>query len=245
MSTYLAFDLGASSGRGIIGKFENNRLELSEVHRFSNGPVEKNGSLFWDIELQFSEIKTGIRKALTAGHKISGIAIDTWGVDYALLGKNGKFIRNPYHYRDARTNEAPANLFKIMPFEKVYERTGIQFMQLNSLYQLFAHKEQHPEDLKDSTFLLMPDALSYMLCGKVECEYTDASTTQLLDAKKGNWDFELIEKTIEELLNENINFNILLIDIDQKTKKKHMVKIIMVLILILILMMIHLLDHHV
>ena len=195
MSTYLAFDLGASSGRGIIGKFENNRLELSEVHRFSNGPVEKNGSLFWDIESQFSEIKTGIGKAVAAGHKISGIAIDTWGVDYVLLGKNGKFVRNPYHYRDARTNEAPEKLFKIMPFEKVYEKTGIQFMQLNSLYQLFAHREKHPEDMKDSTFLLMPDALSYMLCGKAECEYTDASTTQLLDAEKGDWDFELIEKT--------------------------------------------------
>jgi rhamnulokinase len=195
MSTYLAFDLGASSGRGIIGKFENNRLELSEVHRFSNGPIERDGSLFWDIELQFSEIKEGIRKAVTAGHEISGIAIDTWGVDYALLGKNGKFERNPYHYRDARTNEIPERLFRTMPFEKIYESTGIQFMRLNSLYQLLAHKEQHPEDMKDSTFLMMPDALSYMLCGKVECEYTDASTTQLLDAKKGDWDFDLIEKT--------------------------------------------------
>ena len=122
MSTYLAFDLGASSGRGIIGKFENNRLELSEVHRFSNGPVEKDGSLFWDIESQFSEIKEGIRKSVAAGHEISGIAIDTWGVDYALLGKNGKFVRNPYNYRDARTNEIPEKLFKIMSFEKVYEK---------------------------------------------------------------------------------------------------------------------------
>ncbi|MFZ2653683.1 MAG: FGGY-family carbohydrate kinase [Victivallales bacterium] len=194
MSCYLAIDLGASSGRGIVGKFENKKLELSEIHRFPNGPVEKDGSLFWDIEGLFKEIKTALKKAASAGHKINGIAIDTWGVDYAMLGKDGKFTRDPYHYRDSRTNDIAEKLFKIIPVEKIYERTGIQFMQLNSIFQIFAHKRQHPGDLKDSTFLMMPDILSYMLCGKVECEYTDASTTQLLDAKTGGWDFELIEK---------------------------------------------------
>ncbi len=194
MSAYLAIDLGASSGRGIVGKFEKGKLELSEIHRFPNGPVEKDGSLFWDIEGLLKEIKTAIKKSVAGGHKINGIAIDTWGVDYAILGKNGKFVRNPYHYRDARTNEVPEKLFKIIPLDKIYERTGIQFMQLNTLFQIFAHKEQHPEDLKDTTLLMIPDALSYMLCDKVECEYTDASTTQLLDAKTGKWDFGLIEK---------------------------------------------------
>ncbi len=194
MSTYLAIDLGASSGRGIVGKFENKKIALTEIHRFSNGPMEKNGSLFWDLDGLLKEIKTSLRKSAEAGYKLDGIAIDTWGVDYAILGKDGAFVRNPYHYRDSRTNDAPDRLFKIIPFDKIYERTGIQFMQLNSIFQLFAHRQQHPEDLKDSTFLMIPDALSYMLCGKAECEYTDASTTQLLDAKTGGWDFELIEK---------------------------------------------------
>ncbi|HCE44697.1 MAG TPA: rhamnulokinase [Lentisphaeria bacterium] len=194
MSSYLAIDLGASSGRGIVGKFEDRKLGLSEIHRFPNGPVEKDGALFWDIEGLLREIKTALKKAVSAGHGINGIAIDTWGVDYAMLGKDGKFVRDPYHYRDSRTNDAPEKLFKIVPFDKIYESTGIQFMQLNTIFQLFAHKNQHPEDLRDSTFLMIPDVLSYMLCGQVECEYTDASTTQLLDARTGGWDFELIEK---------------------------------------------------
>ncbi len=191
--SYLAFDLGASSGRGIIGKIKDGKLHLTEIHRFSNGPVEKEGSLYWEFDKLCKEIKTGIKKAVAAGEKISSIAIDTWGVDYVLF-KNGVPVRMPYHYRDSRTNSVPGKVFEIIPQDKVYACTGIQFMQLNTLYQLYAHKEAHPEDFCGSVMLLMPDALTCMLNGDVSCEYSDASTSNLLDPHKREWDFELIDR---------------------------------------------------
>ncbi|MFA7184058.1 MAG: rhamnulokinase family protein [Victivallales bacterium] len=191
---YLAFDLGASSGRAIIGTIEQEKLSLEEVHRFNNGPIEENGSLFWDFEAQCAEIRKGLKKALAIAPDISSIAIDTWGVDYVLFNrKSGKMVRKPYHYRDSRTDSIPAKVYRIIPQEKLYERTGIEFMQLNTLYQLVAHKEAHPEDFTDSVILLMPDALTYMLNGAITCEYCEASTTNLLDPVKRDWDFELID----------------------------------------------------
>ena len=191
---YLAFDLGASSGRAIIGTIEQEKLSLEEVHRFINGPIEKNGSLFWDFELQCAEIRTGLKKALAIEPNISSIAIDTWGVDYVLFNRSsGKIVRLPYHYRDSRTDAIPEKVYQTISQEKLYERTGIEFMQLNTLYQLVAHKEAHPEDFKDSVLLLMPDALTYMLNGVISCEYSEASTTNLLDPVKHDWDFELID----------------------------------------------------
>lgn len=192
---YLAFDLGASSGRAIIGELSEGKMSLEEVHRFLNGPIERDGSLFWDFEATCAEIKTGLKKALEkTGGKIESIGIDTWGVDYILLKKNGKAARNPYHYRDSRTDGIPEEIFSIIPEAEIYSKTGIQLMQLNTIYQLYAHKKAHPEDFVDSTLLLIPDALTYMLCGKKACEYTEASTSNLLDAKTGNWDFSIIDK---------------------------------------------------
>lgn len=191
---YLAFDLGASSGRAILGELSDGKLSLSEIHRFSNGPIEKDGSLFWDFDAICKEIKTGLKKALLKTKDISSIAVDTWGVDYILLKKNGKAARLPYHYRDARTDKTPEKVFSIVPAAEIYRKTGIQYMQLNTLYQLFEHGKKHPEDFDGSTLLLIPDALTYMLCGDRACEYTEASTSNLLDAKEKNWDFELIEK---------------------------------------------------
>jgi sugar (pentulose or hexulose) kinase len=191
---YLAFDLGASSGRAIIGTIDSGKLSLEEVHRFINGPIEKNGSLFWDFEAQCAEIKTGLKKALAKAPDISSIAIDTWGVDYVLFDRDsGKMIRPPYNYRDSRTDNIPEKVYKVISQKKLYERTGIEFMQLNTLYQLVAHKETHPEDFENSVMLLMPDALTYMLNGAMTCEYSEASTTNLLDPVKRDWDFELID----------------------------------------------------
>ena len=191
--TFLAFDLGASSGRGILGKINNDKIEISEIHRFPNGPIEENSSLFWDINQLFSELKTGLRKALKNTSSISGVGIDTWGVDYVIVKPNGKFARNPYHYRDKRTEGMDKKVFNIISPEELYKKTGIQFMILNTIFQLMAHKEMHPEDM-DGTLLMMPDALSYLFTGKVSCEYTDASTTGLINAVKKNWDTDIIQK---------------------------------------------------
>ncbi|HOK04543.1 MAG TPA: rhamnulokinase family protein [Victivallales bacterium] len=191
--TFLAFDLGASSGRAIIGKISDEKVEISEIHRFPNGPLEKDGALYWDIEKLFYELKTGLRKALKTVSNISGVGIDTWGVDYAIVKPNGKLARNPYHYRDKRTEGAEKKVYELISPDELYRKTGIQFMILNTIFQLYVHKQMHPEDM-DGTVLMMPDALSYLFTGKVSCEYTNASTTGILNAIKKNWDQDIITK---------------------------------------------------
>jgi rhamnulokinase len=191
--TFLAFDLGASSGRGILGTIDNNKLELKEIHRFVNGPVEKDGELFWDINEIFKELKFGLKKALDECDEISGIAVDTWGVDYVLLKENGEFARLPYNYRDSRTDGVVENFFKDKEVEKkIYSKTGIQKMFFNTFTQLIAHKRQHPEDFKNAKLLFMPDALTYLFSDEIACEYTIASTSQLLNAKTKEWDKDVI-----------------------------------------------------
>lgn len=193
--SYLAFDLGASSGRAIIGRLDGQRLKLDEVHRFSNGPIERDGSLYWDFPALRDEIVAGLKKGLEAAPDIAGIAIDTWGVDYVLFNKStGKMARLPYHYRDARTDAAPERVFQLISQEELYAETGIQFMQLNTLYQLVAHQERHPEDFADAVMLLMPDALSFILSGVMAAEYSEASTTNLLNPKTRDWHFPLIDR---------------------------------------------------
>jgi rhamnulokinase len=193
--TFLAFDLGASSGRGILGTVGNGKLTLEEVHRFPNGPKEIDGSLFWDFDALFSEIRTGLKKAVSVCKNISGIAVDTWGVDYVLLQSNGKFARLPYQYRDSRTDGIPEEIFENFISQKeLYARAGIQSMFFNTIYQLMAHKKAHPEDFEDAKLLFIPDAISYLLSGEITCEYTIASTSGLLNARTGDWDFEIIDK---------------------------------------------------
>ncbi|NOU35385.1 MAG: rhamnulokinase [Kiritimatiellaceae bacterium] len=191
---YLAIDLGASSGRVLAGLFENEKLELKEMHRFWNGAIEKEDGLHWDIDQLFTEIKTGLKNGFAAyGSAVQAIGVDTWGVDYGLLDANGKLVNTPFQYRDARTDGMMEKVFKTVPKAEVYNRTGLQFMFFNTLYQLSAELSR-PDFKKAEQMLFMPDLLNYWLTGKAATEYTIASTSQLLDAKKRDWDFDLIEK---------------------------------------------------
>ncbi len=193
--TFLAFDLGASSGRAIIGKLADGKFELTEVHRFANGPTAKGEAIFWDYPALCNELKTGLQKALAVEKSLDGIAIDTWGVDYVFFDKNTlKPKRWPYHYRDVRTAGLPAKaVFPKISKSELYQKTGIQFMELNTIYQLVAHFERHPEDFKNSFLLTMPDALAFYLGGDPTCEYTECSTTNLLNPSTCQWDWELIK----------------------------------------------------
>jgi sugar (pentulose or hexulose) kinase len=192
---YLAFDLGASSGRAILGTLEDGRIELEELHRFSNGPVDVNGGLFWNLLGLFAELKTGLKNALDRGVKLSGVAIDTWGVDYALIDGNGQFVGFPRHYRDPRTADILPYTFAKVSREEMYDITGIQFMNLNTVFQLSAMERDGDSALKTGEKLLfMPNALTYLFSGNVSAEYTIASTSQLCDAKRGDWALDMIRK---------------------------------------------------
>jgi rhamnulokinase len=194
MKCYLAVDLGASSGRVLAGLFENGNLELKEMHRFWNGAVEKEDGLHWDIDQLFTEIKTGLKNGFAAhGKAVQSIGVDTWGVDYGLLGKDGKLINTPFQYRDARTDGMIEKVFQTVPRSEIYNRTGLQTAFYNTIYQLCAERTR-PEFQRAEQLLFIPDLLNYWLTGKAATEYTIASTSQLLDAKKRDWDFELIEK---------------------------------------------------
>jgi rhamnulokinase/L-fuculokinase len=189
----LAIDLGASSGRGIIGEFDGKKLSLRENHRFSNDPVNISGDFMWDILRIFFEIKNSVRNCAVSGDKdIKTIGIDTWGVDFGLLDKTGKLMENPYHYRDGRTDNINAEAYKIIPKEKLYAITGLQYLQFNTIFQLLALSMQRPHVLDNAeTLLMIPDLLNYFLTGIKKTEYTIASTSNLLDAKKRTWAKEL------------------------------------------------------
>ena len=193
MKKVLAFDFGASSGRAILGCFDGKRIELSEIHRFRNDPVMLGDHYRWDVMRLFFEIKEGIRRCAAAGHAdISSIGIDTWGVDFVLLDRNGDLLANPFHYRDF----SPENMEKTVQRigkEKIYSKTGIQFLPFNTIYQL-AYIREHAPFLLDNAkrFLMIPDYFGYLLTGECANEFTDASTTQLLNASTGGWDEELL-----------------------------------------------------
>ncbi|MEE0980072.1 MAG: rhamnulokinase family protein, partial [Acutalibacteraceae bacterium] len=189
----LAFDFGASSGRAIIGCFDGEKITLEEVHRFSNDPVSVGGTVYWDVLRLFYEIKQGIIKARMAGG-FDSIGIDTWGVDFGLIDAEGKLMENPIHYRDARTVGMVDEAFKTMPREKIYGITGIQFMELNTLFQLISLKKNRPWMLERADkMLFMPDLFAYMLTGKMCAEYSIASTSQIIDLKTKSWSKELLE----------------------------------------------------
>jgi len=186
---YIAVDLGAESGRVMIGSISTGKLVLEEIHRFGNGPIEENGSLRWDFYKLLSEIKTGIGKAVKeAGDEIRGIGIDSWGVDFGLLDAEGELIENPYHYRDSRTEGMREKAYEIMGKRAIYDNTGIQFMVLNSVYQLLAMRLKEPETLAKAAHLVfVGDLFTYFLCGQVFAEYSLASTSQFMDMKTGKW----------------------------------------------------------
>lgn len=189
----LAFDFGASSGRAIIGCFDGDKITLEEVHRFSNDPVSVGGTVYWDVLRLFYEIKQGIIEAKIAGG-FDSIGIDTWGVDFGLIDSEGKLMENPVHYRDARTAGLVDEAFKTMPKEKLYGITGIQFMELNTLFQLISLKKNRPWMLERADkMLFMPDLFGYMLTGKMCAEYSIASTSQLIDLDKRTWSKEILD----------------------------------------------------
>ena len=189
----LAFDFGASSGRAIIGCFDGDKITLEEGHRFSNDPVSVGGTVYWDVLRLFYEIKQGIIKAKIAGG-FDSIGIDTWGVDFGLIDSEGKLMENPVHYRDARTVGLVDEAFKTMPKEKLYGITGIQFMELNTLFQLISLKKYRPWMLERADkMLFMPDLFGYMLTGKMCAEYSIASTSQLIDLDKRTWSKEILD----------------------------------------------------
>lgn len=189
----LAFDFGASSGRAIIGCFDGRKITLEEVHRFSNDPVSVGGTVYWDVLRLFHEIKQGIIKARLAGG-FDSIGIDTWGVDFGLIDSEGRLMENPIHYRDVRTAGLVDEAFKTMPKEKLYGITGIQFMELNTLFQLISLKKYRPWMLERADkMLFMPDLFAYMLTGKMCAEYSIASTSQIIDLETKSWSTEILD----------------------------------------------------
>jgi rhamnulokinase len=192
---YLAVDMGASSGRHVLGRFDGNSLHLEEVYRFENGPVEVNGSLHWDLLAQWTHVRNGLRAAARPDLSISSIGVDTWGVDFGLLGRNDELLGNPYHYRDARTEGIMEKAFGIVPRAEIFRHTGLQFMQFNTLYQLFVMKTNRSPILESAErMLMMPDLFHWLLTGEKSNEMSNASTTQFYDPQTGDWAFDLLDK---------------------------------------------------
>ena len=188
----LAFDFGASSGRAMIGEFDGNKITLQEVHRFSNDPVIVGDTMHWDILRLFYEIKQGMIKAKHAGG-FQSIAVDTWGVDFGLLDEDGRLLENPVHYRDARTTGMLKESFGLIEEERFYQITGNQFMEINTAFQLLSLVKKRPKLMERAKKMLMtPDLFNYLLCGVMKTEYSIASTSQLLDARKREWSKEVI-----------------------------------------------------
>jgi len=194
--TYLAIDMGASSGRHVLGRFDGRRVTLEEVYRFENGAVEVGGRLYWDLLRLWSHVREGLcAAAAKADSKVASLGVDTWGVDFGLLGPDDELLGNPYQYRDARTNGMLEKAFEIVPREEIFRHTGLQFLQINTLYQLLAMKLARSAllDIAES-FLMVPDLFHWLLTG-VKCnEMTEASTTQFYDPTQGDWARELLEK---------------------------------------------------
>lgn len=191
----LGFDLGASSGRAVLGCFDGERITLEEIHRFPNEPVRVNSTLYWDLLRLWQEIKTGLKKVLATGLELSSMGVDTWGVDYGLLDQQGRLLANPYHYRDRRTATVMPQVVKELGAEYLYERTGIQLVSFNTIFQLAAELQVNCElvTLTDKV-LLMPDLFNYYLSGVPAAEYSIASTTGLLNIRSRDWDQELLAK---------------------------------------------------
>lgn len=193
---YLAFDLGAESGRAVLGRFDGQRLALQEIHRFPNGPVRVQDSLYWNVLNLFAELKNGLAQAVhQAEGELAALGLDTWGVDYGLLDRRGELIGQPYHYRDRRTEGMVERACQRLPRAEIFGQTGIQFMPLNTLIQLLAMVEQQAPALEMAdTLLMMPDLFNFWLTGRKVSEYTIASTSQCLNMTSGAWATDLLQK---------------------------------------------------
>jgi rhamnulokinase len=195
-STYLAFDLGAESGRGILGRLHSGHLSIEEIGRFRNEPVIENGGLHWDVPRLWREMKSILSSISTRDvEHLDGIGVDTWGVDYALLGKNGALLENPFHYRDTRTEGVMDRVLNILPPKTIYSTTGIQFLPFNTLYQLYATQQLTPRIFELAEHLVtVPDLFNFWLTGKIVCERSNASTTQFLDVHKREWSTDILHQ---------------------------------------------------
>ncbi len=189
---YLAIDIGASSGRHIVGWIEGGKLKTEEVYRFTNGTSSKGGRLVWDTERLFAEVLQGLKTAHIKGYTPEYIGIDTWAVDYALLDKQDKLIGEVFAYRDSRTNKAADAVHRIISFDELYKRTGIQYQPFNTIYQLYADKLSGKIN-KAESLLMLPDYLNFLLTGVKKQEYTNATSTGLVNAQTGNWDGNIID----------------------------------------------------
>ncbi len=194
MKRVLAFDLGASSGRGILATLDGGKIELKEVHRFPNNGVKVRSTLYWDVLYLFDQIKQGITNAKLEGG-FDSIGIDTWGVDFGLIDPEGNLVGNPVMYRDARTDNIPEELFETVCADEVYKRTGIQIINFNTLFQMYYMAKYKKADVdRSASMLFMPDLLGYFLTGEKKNEYTIASTSQMINPYTRDWDYELLEK---------------------------------------------------
>jgi len=196
VKAYIAIDLGASSGRVMLGEVDANTIRLEEIHRFENGPITVGDSIRWDFTKSMSEIKVGLAKAITTcAHPISGIGVDSWGVDFGLIDAEGALIEEPYHYRDSRNEPMMERAFEVMDRRGIYENSGIQLMSINSLYQLMAAQKGSSDSLQLARHLVfIADLVSYHLCGELFSEYSLASTSQLLDMQTGQWSKAIFEQ---------------------------------------------------
>jgi len=197
MTKFLAFDLGAESGRAVVGHLDDDRLRLEEIHRFPNGPVRVLDHLHWDVLRLWTEIKHGLGLAAKAygGDLVTSCGLDTWGVDFGLLAADDTLLGNPYHYRDSRTDGMMDAAFQVVPRAEIYEHTGIQFMQLNSLYQLLAMARAGAPTLAAArTFLNTPDLFNFWLSGRKASEFTIATTSQCYDPRAGDWARDMLER---------------------------------------------------
>ena len=193
---YLAVDLGAESGRVVAGLFDGTRIRLEEIHRFTNGPVPVAESLRWDVLRLWSEIQSGLGKAAQSfGNDAISVGVDTWGVDYVLLGRGDEMLGQPYHYRDPRTAGVMERCFSRVPRKEVFSATGLQFMPINTLYQLIAMQQTNPQLMAQAQrFLMMPDLIHWLLCGSQVVEFTNATTSQCLDASSRDWAWDMLRK---------------------------------------------------
>ncbi len=194
---YLAIDLGASSGRHVAGLFDGQRLELTEIHRFENGPTAAAGRLYWDVLALWSHIVDGLRAAAATEHagQIASVGVDTWGVDFALLGRGDELLANPIHYRDARTDGLLERAFQVVPRDRIFDETGLQFMQFNTLYQLWAMQLAGSSVLDAAErMLMMPDLFHWLLTGQKSNEQTNATTTQFFNPQTNAWSRDLLEQ---------------------------------------------------
>ena len=191
---YLAIDIGASSGRHMLASMKDGKMQLEEVYRFPNGMDNRNGTLCWDVDRLFTEIKNGLKKCKEIGKIPVTMGIDTWGVDFVLLDRDDQILGDTVGYRDSRTEGMDEKVYEVIPQDELYARTGIQKQIFNTVYQLMAVKETHPEYLEQAESILMiPDYLHFLLTGVKKNEYTNATTGQLVSPETNDWDYELID----------------------------------------------------